>query len=167
MHLAVQVTLFATNCSNYSWYVLIYILDMLKLPEDVAEEFSNGQLVGQEKSGAFNTLWTYIEVEKTVIRDSKSEGGVIGITRNTAALLHWTLTRHRMGEYSKAIRERAGIGLDKDTTHASTKKSSIKRDEDDCQKMIDYMHTNMANPFDVDKHPIHDVDKHHDVDTMM
>ncbi len=23
-------------------------------------------------------------------------------------------------------------------------------DEDDCQKMIDYMHANIANPFDID-----------------
>ncbi len=61
-------------------------------------------------------------VEKTVITDSKSKGGVIGISRNTAALLCWTMSRHCMGEYAKAIRDRAGMVLYKESTHASTKK---------------------------------------------
>ena len=39
-------------------------------------------------------------VEKTVIRDSKSEGGIIGLTLKKSALIRWTLTRHIMGEYT-------------------------------------------------------------------
>ncbi len=38
-------------------------------------------------------------------------------------------------------------------THASTKKASIKYDEDDCQKMNDYMHANITNHFDIASQP--------------
>ena len=68
--------IYAANRVNYSRYIPVYILDMLKLPDDAKNSFQQCLLTYREKPGSFNGLWTDMGVEKTVIRDAKSDGGV-------------------------------------------------------------------------------------------
>ena len=91
-------------------------------------------------------------VEKTVIRDAKSDGGIIGITRKPAAMLRWTLTRHRMGEYAAVIHERSRTQT-QDPVQSEKHPSNLLRDEKHCQDLVKHLSTNMTNPFDVETHP--------------
>ena len=65
----------------------MYLLDLLSLSDEIKEAFRKGQHTYREKPGSFNGLWTDLGIEKTVIKDSKSDGGVIGLTRKAGALL--------------------------------------------------------------------------------
>ncbi len=157
MHLGIQANLlpllFATSRKNYSRFVPVYILDLTNLPHNVKQDFSDGQLIYREKPGKFNALWTDMGVEKTVIRDSKGDGGILALTRKPEAMLQWHLTRHRVGEYATAMKERSGVKSTAGAMHSESYKASLKRDEHDFKKMFDYLQCNMTSPFNVESHP--------------
>jgi hypothetical protein len=44
--------------------------------------------------------------EKTIIKDSKGSGGIVGITHQKSALVRWTLTRHVLASFSSAMNDR-------------------------------------------------------------
>jgi hypothetical protein len=56
----------------------------------------------------FNGVWPDMATEKTVIRDSKGRGGIVGITRQKSALIRWTLCRHVLADFSAEMRTRSG-----------------------------------------------------------
>ena len=68
----------------------MYIVDMRSLQEkalDVYNEFLRGNhTVGRSTSQSFNQVWTDIALEQSINLDSKTEGGVIGITQRPSAL---------------------------------------------------------------------------------
>jgi hypothetical protein len=47
--------------------------------------------------------------EKTTIKDSKINGGIVGLTRKKSALIRWNITRHIMGHFSAAMKVRSGL----------------------------------------------------------
>ena len=47
--------------------------------------------------------------EKTVIKNAKGDGGIVGLIRKKPALIQWTLTRYIAAQYSAAMKERSGI----------------------------------------------------------
>ena len=59
--------MYATNHHNYSCYLPVFILDMIHLPDNVREAVEADELFYKEKEGAFNSVWTDMGVEKTVI----------------------------------------------------------------------------------------------------
>ena len=79
--------MFITNRVNYSRWLPVYLLDMHFLPPDVQAAFESGQFAICQKPGKFNGIWSDMATEKTVIRDSKGRGGIVGITRQKAALI--------------------------------------------------------------------------------
>jgi hypothetical protein len=100
--------LFIANRVNYSRYLPVYILDMLDLHQDVKSAFESGQFAICQKQGKFNGVWSDMATEKTVIRDSKGRGGIVGITRQKSALIRWTLCRHVLADFSAEMRTRSG-----------------------------------------------------------
>lgn len=66
-------------------------------------------------------------VEKTVIRDSKSNSGIIGLTRKASALLRWTMTQHTMGEYATVMRPHSGLHQSGYDIHEQNLESAMKR----------------------------------------
>ena len=79
---------FATDHYNYARWMPVYLLDMTQLPEDISQAFDQGQFAIRKTDGAFNGIWSDMGTETTVIRDAKSDGGVVGLTRKESALLH-------------------------------------------------------------------------------
>jgi hypothetical protein len=49
--------------------------------------------------------------EKTIIKDSKGSGGIVGITNQKSALVRWTLTRYFLVSISGAMNDSAGIRM--------------------------------------------------------
>ena len=144
---------FITNRTNYSRWTPVYILDMIDLPEDIKQEFNAGKFAIHQKAGVFNGIWSDMATEKTIIKDSKGNGGIVGLTRKKSALIRWTLTRHVLGYFSSEMRDRAGLAKDGDAAHDETKAASMNRDEQQVSDLIDHITTKMTNPFDVDVHP--------------
>ena len=62
-----------TNHTNYSRWMPVYILDMLELPAEI--------------KSAFEKFWSDMGTEKTIIKDSKSSGGIVGIMNQKSALV--------------------------------------------------------------------------------
>ena len=72
--------LFVTNMNNYSRWTPIYLLDMLNLPSEDESRFKTGFFAIRQKAGSFNGVWSDMATEKTIIKDSKSNGGIVGLT---------------------------------------------------------------------------------------
>ena len=155
-HLASQCNmlpyLFCTNRQNYSRWLPVYLLEMLvDIPEDMNERFEGGEFTFRFRPNtSFNGIWTDMAVEKTVIRDSKSDGGVVGLTRKKEALLRWYLSRHIMGRYSHVVKTRAGLVSTDGDPVVKVSNSSLQKDEDDVNTLMNHITTHMSNPFDTD-----------------
>ena len=67
---------------------------MLNLPPQVQELFSLGYFSILQKSSSFNGIWSDMATEKAIIRDSKGDGGVVGMTRKKSSLIRWNSTKH-------------------------------------------------------------------------
>ncbi len=57
--------------------------------------------------------------EKTIIKDSKGKSGLLGITQQKVVIVHWSLSSHIHGQYTRAMMEfaaRAGkMNVEKET----------------------------------------------------
>ena len=68
----------AYDCHNYARWGPVYIAEMLLLPQtapDVHEAFEEGNHVVTRSSGPFNSFWSKLGLEQTVVRDTKSRQG--------------------------------------------------------------------------------------------
>ncbi len=84
-------------------------------------------------------------VEKTIIKDSKAKGGIVGFTRGPSFLLRWSLTRQLTGQYTSVMNERSGLQTDKEDKGPS--KSSVRKDEEHATAMYEHLRNTMTNPF--------------------
>ena len=144
---------FSTNRTNYSRWMPIYLLDMMNLPEEIASKFKAGQFPVRQTPGKFNGIWSDMGVEKTVIKDSKGSGGIVGLTRKKAAMVRWSLTRHRLGEYAAAMRDRSGHSTSVKSQHLETLPAAMKRDEEHLIALTTHLREKMTDPFNVNDHP--------------
>ena len=87
---------------NCRW-LPIYLADMQLLPThapEVYEEFLNGNHPVSRSSQPFSQVWTDMALEQTINLDSKTRGGIVGLTQNASALDRWFITRHKGAELS-------------------------------------------------------------------
>ena len=91
---------------------------MLELPVEIKSAFEKGEFSIRQTSGSFNGT------EKTIIKDSKDSGGIVGITNQKSALVRWTLTRHFLSSFSSAMNDRAGITSTSNTSHEKMKEAN-------------------------------------------
>ena len=81
---------------------------MTELPEEITDAFTDGEFTVRQTEGRFKGVWwSEMGTEKTIIKDAKSESGIIGLTRKKPALVRWTLTRHLLGAYTMHYHETA------------------------------------------------------------
>ncbi|CAC5356829.1 unnamed protein product [Mytilus coruscus] len=146
---------FVANKNNYSRWSPVYLLDMLNLPTEAEGLFSMGFFSVRQKVGSMSLhgVWSDMATEKTVIKDSKGDGGIVGLTRKKALLIRWNLTRHVLSQITSAMRARVCLVQVNDQCHDEAKPAAMKRDEKHVQDLIVYITENMTNPFDVDNHP--------------
>ena len=70
---------------------------------------------------------TWLQIKES--SDSKGRGSIVGITRQTAALIRWSLTRHVLAEFTGEMRIRSGTVAIDESFHEETKPAALKRDE--------------------------------------
>ena len=125
-------------------------------PPRVCINFEAGHFPVRHTAGQFKGSWSDMGTETTVIRDAKSDGGVIGLTRKKAALVRWSLTRHLIGEYDVALKERTSSTQSQKSCsnmHEQTQPAFMKRDEAHQQAIVHHIQNNMTDPFNVLTHP--------------
>ena len=145
--------IFVANRTNYSRWTPIYILDMLHLPPEINASFNAGHFAIRQKPGTFNGVWSDMATEKTIIKDSKGNGGIVGLTRQKPALLRWNLTGHIVGHFSSEMRLRSGIVCEDDDKHDESRPACMKRDDQHVASLISHLQEKMINPFDIKQHP--------------
>ena len=89
-------------------------------------------------------------LEQSVNLDSKTKGGIFGITKRSRALEKWFLTAHERAATTTATKDIGGIRQTTGEAHKESGKVRVKRDEDDVRKVICMLKTAMSNPFSVD-----------------
>ena len=132
----------------------MYIVDMRSLQEkalDVYNEFLRGNhTVSRSTSQSFNQVWTDIALEQSINLDSKTKGGVIGITQRPSALQKWFLTAHERTATTTATKRMMDLDESTRSSHKESSKVRVQRDENDIKKVIHTLQTVMSNPFDED-----------------
>jgi hypothetical protein len=73
-------------------------------------------------AGSFNGIWSGMGTEKTIIKDSKGSGRIVGKTNQKSALIRWILTRNILASFSCAMN-------DSTSNNKEMKQTVLKRDE--------------------------------------
>ena len=147
---------FAYDCHNYARWGPMYIAEMLLLPQtapDVHEAFEEGKHVVTRSSGSFNSVWSDLGLEQTIIRDTKSrQGGIIGFSRREEATMKWYLIAHERSAVVKNFKVFCGISVADNNVHHDVQPSVIKQDEKDVQSIMSVITDRFGNPFEFDKY---------------
>ena len=123
---------------------------MLELPAEIKSAFEKGEFSIRQTSGSFNGIWSDMGTEKTIIKDSKGSGGIVGITNQKSALVRWTLTRHFLASFISPMNDRACITSTSNTSHEEMKQTTLKRDEEQVQAIVNHLSEIMTDPFDIE-----------------
>jgi hypothetical protein len=94
--------------------------------------------------------------EKTIMRDSKGTGGIVGFTTprlQKSAPLRWTFTRHFISRYVSEMRGISGVCFDAELEHEEYRPTAMKRDEQQVMYLIEYIQNHMTDPFSIEECP--------------
>ena len=131
---------FSMDPTNYSPWLPAYIADMHLLEDtapEVHQEFMQGNHAVSRSYQPFSHIWTDMPLEQTVNLDSKTKGGIVGISQKPEALERWFLTAHERTAITTAIKELCGIcNSDSKPAHREAGLRRISRDEEDVKKLI-------------------------------
>ena len=103
---------------------------------DVHEQFSAGNFPVKGSSGKFNQVWTDLKLEQSINRNSKTAGGLVGISRNENAVNRWHLTANDRVKIVESTRQMCGFLHTGPYVHKEAGKSRMTRDESDVQKLV-------------------------------
>lgn len=89
---------FVCNKPNYSRWGTLYALEMLhNLPNEVKEDFKKGRFSVKFTPDPLRGIWSDMAVEMSIIKDTKSNSGIIGLTRKEPSILRWTISQNILG----------------------------------------------------------------------
>lgn len=145
----------AMDRTNYARWLPIYLADMNQLEEQhpaVHNEFVDGNHAIARSYQPFSQVWTDMALEQSINLDSKSKGGIIGISQKESALERWFLTCHERSSITTACKEMCGIqDDDRIGTHKEAGKGRIQRDEQVVQNIVQSITSGLVkNPFEID-----------------
>ena len=145
---------FAMDRQNYARYLPVYLADMQKLElthPEVYKEFAEGNHSISRSGQPFSQVSTDMALEQSINADSKSSGGVIGISQSPSALERWFLTIHERASITSALKAMFGLQDGEQASHKEAAPRRVRRDEEDVKKMISCFSSGlMTNPFNLD-----------------
>ncbi|XP_077968888.1 uncharacterized protein LOC144422864 [Styela clava] len=143
---------FAYDHINYARYVSVYLSEMENLSSshpEIYQYLKQGNFsVQRHAQYGFSQIACDQLIEQTLNRDSKTRGGIRGLSLNKNAVNRWLLSHHQRALISMACREMAG----KDSTRRQRKdldSANSIRDEQNVQSIVDTV-TFMTDPFDLE-----------------
>ncbi len=92
---------------NYLWYGSWYIesVKVLELEHpDLYRAYMRGQFVVKDRDGSFNAVAPDMKLEQSIQRASKSQGGIVGQTRNSEVVVECQLLFHEILGISNTFR---------------------------------------------------------------
>ncbi|KAK3700422.1 hypothetical protein QZH41_004482 [Actinostola sp. cb2023] len=97
LHLAATANMlpyfFAMDRQNYARWMPVYLAEMNQLHDkhpEVHQQFVDGNhAVSRSDNQPFSQVWTDMALEQSINADSKSIGGIVGITQSQSALDRW------------------------------------------------------------------------------
>ena len=142
---------YAMDRVNYARWLPIYLADMHSLQEqhpEVYSEFIAGNHSVSRSQQPFGQVWSDMALEQSINCDSKSKGGLVGITQQDGTVDRWFLTSHERAAITRSLKDMCGVENDKIGTHKETSVTRIERDEKDVQRLVSCFTTGLANnPF--------------------
>lgn len=142
---------FACNKQNYARWCTFYVLEMLlKLPEEVKNEFLTGNFSVKFTAESYRGVWSDMGVEMSVIKDTKSDTGIMDLTRKDSTVLRWSVTRNILGAYSSTMSTRSGClhdTTDSEYKHEGERQREISKDEEHFNIILEYVKSHMHDPF--------------------
>lgn len=143
---------FAMDRPNYSRWLPVYLSDMNMLSEshpDVHQEFMRGEHSICRSTKPFSKVWTDMALEQSLNRDSKTIGGIVGISQRASALERWFLTNHQRASITSALKDMCNLQDDDHIgSHREGSCKRIERDEEDVQKLLATFESKLiTNPF--------------------
>lgn len=142
---------FAYDRTNYARYLSVYWCEMTTLPQTHPESNAlllDGHFTVQRNSkSAFAQVAVDQTIEQTLNRDSKTSGGIVGISLNQGAVQRWVLTAHDRARTLQICRKMAGMYDAQNQHHKETSSSRLKRDEGDVKKVMDTIES-WVNPYE-------------------
>ncbi|KAL4105063.1 hypothetical protein QTP88_020338 [Uroleucon formosanum] len=134
----------------YAKSAYLYLQDMLKLKNNMDEQAFKKFIDGfftVRRSNKFNCgTWSDMVIEQSLMKSMKSEGGVSrGRSTQESVLSKWIYGMYAMNTICEDVEKFCNISLDTVDQHVDTKDSRIKRDNDDVNKIIEWL--TIHNPF--------------------
>jgi hypothetical protein len=113
LHLAATANMlpyfFAMDRQNYARWLPVYLAEMNQLYDkhpEVHQQFVDGNhAVSRSDNQPFSQVWTDMALEQSINADSKSKGGIVGITQSQSALERWFWTVHERASVTTALKE--------------------------------------------------------------
>ena len=145
---------FAYDRQNYARWGPVYLAEMHLLQETAPEiytEFQRGKhVVTRSSKSRFNSVWSDLGLEQSVVKDTKSrQGGIIGFSRIQEATLKWYLTVHERSGILRNFKAMCGLLVDEDQGHRDLKRINTKKDKIEIQKIMQVITDRFGNPFSV------------------
>lgn len=141
---------FAYDHVNYSRYLSLYLVQMLRLDETHPEAHS--MLVGgdfgvqRSSSQGFTQVPVDQTIEQTLNRSTKTKGGIIGFSLKKGAVQRWIVTAHSRAAFVDKCRLMTATEL-QSSTPKEQGSLRMKRDEDDVERVREVI-INWQNPFE-------------------
>ena len=111
-------------------------------------EFAAGNHTISRSGQPFLQVSTDMALEQSINTDSKSSGGVIGISQIPLALERWFLIIHEQASITSALKATYGLQDGKQASHKEAAARRVKRDEEDVKKMMGCFSSGlMTDPF--------------------
>ena len=141
---------FAYDHQNYSRWGPVYIAEMLLLPETAPEVNTKFQerehVVKRSEISSFNTVWSDLGLEQSVVKDSKSrKGGIIGCSRENTATTKWYLTVHEGAAIVRNLKRMCGFNDCEEIIHRDMIPLAIKENEKNVQTIISVIRGRSGN----------------------
>ncbi len=133
---------------NYQRSGLVYLIDMLELGDTaypVYVEWKEGNFVMKETDGCFNQVYTDQALEH-VNKLCKLDGGLVGITRQQAALFRWMIIGCFGASLTNNIHKALGcVRNDRINLHKDILPARLQRAEGDVNTLVSKI--KVFNPF--------------------
>ena len=130
---------FAYDHCNYARYVPCYLITLMNLPDThpgCKELLQKNGFSVSRSSVPLSRNPVDITIEQTINRHAKSQGGIIGFSRNYAAYYRWCMTRHLRAQYVEATLKRTEMSNDEVSVHKDLRTSQIESSEQDVKRVI-------------------------------
>ncbi|KAK3724019.1 hypothetical protein QZH41_000590 [Actinostola sp. cb2023] len=156
LHLAATTAMvpyfYAHDRPNYSRWLPVYLADMAQLEQkhpEVYRQFMEGEHAVSRSSQPFAKVWTDMALEQSINLDSKSKGGIVGISQNPAALQRWFITSHERAAITTAVKKMCALNdSDRVGTHKEAGHNRAQRDEKDVRGIVScFTEGQMKDPF--------------------